>query len=66
MRRGYFDIPSWNLQFAPDIMIAPRPEMKKRNIRANRVFTVLLAPLNSFHTKMPHRAAIMGAPCPSA
>ena len=54
------------LQFAPERMIAPRPERKKMNMSMRSQPTERGAPLNSFHTKMPHSAATIGAPCPKA
>ena len=53
-------------QFAPEMTMLDRPAMKKRNISTSSRLTVLLPPLNSFQMNTPHRAAIIGAPCPRA
>jgi hypothetical protein len=51
---------------APEMIIAPKPDINRTNMQARRIFTVREEPLNSFQINMPHRAAIMGAPCPNA
>ena len=53
-------------QFPPATMMSPSPAMKRANISASRPLTVRPPPRNSFHTKTPHTAATIGAPCPSA
>lgn len=53
-------------RYSPAATMRARPMMKKANMNSSRRLVVLSAPLNSFHTKTPHRAAIMGAPCPRA
>ena len=53
-------------QLAPEIIIAPSPEIKKANMKPSSISTLRGAPLNSFQTKIPHSAATIGAPCPSA
>ena len=53
-------------QLAPEMIIAPRPERKKMNMSVSSQLTERGALLNSLHTKMPHSAATIGAPCPKA
>jgi len=37
------------------------PKIKKENMVIKNIFVVLSAPLNSFHTKIPHSIATTGA-----
>lgn len=53
-------------QLFPAITIKARPTMKKTNMVPSRRLTFLPAPLNSFQTKTPQIAAIIGAPWPRA
>ena len=48
------------------MIIAPKPDINRTNMQARRIFTVREEPLNSFQMNMPHKAAIIGAPCPKA
>ena len=50
----------------PDITIRLNPETKRINMSVSNVFTIFILLLNSFQMNTPHRAAIIGAPCPKA
>ena len=52
--------------YSPARVTIASPTMKSTNMRARSLLVDLGAPLNSFHTNTPHKAAIMGAPCPCA
>jgi hypothetical protein len=47
------------------IIIIPRPIINEINMPVISQLTLREDPLNSFHTKTPHAAATMVAPCPS-
>ena len=57
---------STSIYIPADKTISDSPMINRMNITPNNLFVALELPVNSFHIKTPHRAAIMGAPCPSA